>query len=221
AAPTGETSLQTLLSTLTTVLHPDTYVFVTLAPGAELPPLADVQLIFHESEGTTLVTTLQTAEARGWAVRVPVAHDHARRALEPRGRRFHGRRRHAARGQGYGRQPRQRLLPRPPVRAGGEGGRGGRGAGEVGVGVSGARGGVSTPMKNSDDLYGYYFVNVALRDPHPGLFRGMIRPRRPGRTKQCKKVASLGRFRHFLPSRQGLMPTWNAHLGANLTSRRV
>ncbi|OBR05317.1 Ribonuclease h family protein [Colletotrichum higginsianum IMI 349063] len=71
AAPTGETSLQTLLSTLMTVLHPDTYVFVTLAPGAELPPLADVQLLFRESEGTTLVTTLQTAEARGWAYAFP------------------------------------------------------------------------------------------------------------------------------------------------------
>ncbi|GJC87461.1 hypothetical protein ColLi_10299 [Colletotrichum liriopes] len=64
-APIGETSLQTLLSTLTTVLHPETYVFVTLPPDATLPPLADVQLLFRESEGITLITTLEAAKARG------------------------------------------------------------------------------------------------------------------------------------------------------------
>ncbi|KAK1579567.1 ACT domain-containing protein [Colletotrichum navitas] len=64
-APLGETSLKTLLSTLTPVLDPETYVFVTLPSGAEPPPLADVRLLFREREGLTLVTTLATATARG------------------------------------------------------------------------------------------------------------------------------------------------------------
>ncbi|KAK1974469.1 ACT domain-containing protein [Colletotrichum cereale] len=65
AAPLGETSLHTLLSTLKAVLDPETYVFVTLPPGAAPPPLADVRLLFREREGLTLVTTLATATARG------------------------------------------------------------------------------------------------------------------------------------------------------------
>ncbi|CCF37103.1 hypothetical protein CH063_08515 [Colletotrichum higginsianum] len=54
-------------------------------------------------------------------------------------------------------------------------------------------------MKNSDALYGYYFVNVALRDPRPDVCQEIDSTScRPGRTKQCKNVASLGRFCHFL-----------------------
>ncbi|KAK1673146.1 ACT domain-containing protein [Colletotrichum godetiae] len=69
--PIGETSLQTLLSTLTTVLHPETYVFVTLSPDATLPPLSEIQLLFRESEGVTLITTRETATAHGWDYAFP------------------------------------------------------------------------------------------------------------------------------------------------------
>ncbi|WYZ43131.1 hypothetical protein EsH8_VI_000830 [Colletotrichum jinshuiense] len=65
ATTIGETSLQKLLATLTTVLHPATYGFVTLPPGAELPPLSETQLFFRESEGVTLVMTIEAAKARG------------------------------------------------------------------------------------------------------------------------------------------------------------
>ncbi|KXH26591.1 hypothetical protein CSIM01_02892 [Colletotrichum simmondsii] len=67
----GETSLQTLLSTLTTVLHPETYVFVTLHADATLPSLSEIQLLFKESEGVTLITTLDTAKAHGWDYAFP------------------------------------------------------------------------------------------------------------------------------------------------------
>lgn len=61
----GESSLTVLLSTLTTTLHPETYVFINLPPSTSqtsLPPLSKIQMLFHEpSEGLTLVTTQPTA----------------------------------------------------------------------------------------------------------------------------------------------------------------
>ena len=65
----GETSLSTLLSTLTTTLHPSTYVFINLPKSiltASLPPLDQIQLLFREPEGLTLVTTLETATQHGF-----------------------------------------------------------------------------------------------------------------------------------------------------------
>ncbi|KAK1638031.1 ACT domain-containing protein [Colletotrichum phormii] len=69
--PIGETSLQTLLSTLNIVLHPETYVFVTLPADATLPPLSEIQLLFRESEGVTIITSLDTATAHGWDYAFP------------------------------------------------------------------------------------------------------------------------------------------------------
>lgn len=62
-ADPGETSLSTLLATLTTTLHPETYVFTTIRDAAKLPPLSEVQLLFRESEGITVITTLDFATA--------------------------------------------------------------------------------------------------------------------------------------------------------------
>ena len=57
----GEKSLITLLSTLTTVLHPTTYVFATVADDTskQLPPLSDIQMLFRESEseGITVIVS--------------------------------------------------------------------------------------------------------------------------------------------------------------------
>ncbi|KAH6972179.1 integron gene cassette protein [Ilyonectria sp. MPI-CAGE-AT-0026] len=61
----GETSLSTLLSTLTTTLHPATFVFVTQSSSAPLPPLSDIQLMFRESEGITIITTQEDAVKQG------------------------------------------------------------------------------------------------------------------------------------------------------------
>lgn len=60
----GETSLSTLLATLTTVLHPATYVFATVKDSAQLPPLSEIQLLFRESEGVTVIVTKECAEAK-------------------------------------------------------------------------------------------------------------------------------------------------------------
>ncbi|OAQ96879.1 hypothetical protein LLEC1_04351 [Akanthomyces lecanii] len=51
----GEKSLDKLLATLTTVVHPDTYVFAALAKTAPPPPLAEMQLLFRESEAVTVI----------------------------------------------------------------------------------------------------------------------------------------------------------------------
>ena len=64
-ADPGEKSLDTLLATLTTTLHAATYVFTTVTDAAKLPPLSEVQLLFRESEGITVITTLDYATAHG------------------------------------------------------------------------------------------------------------------------------------------------------------
>lgn len=69
--PVGEKSLQKLLATLTTVLHPSTYVFITLPASATPPPLSEIRMLFHESEGVTLIMERQAAEARGFAFEFP------------------------------------------------------------------------------------------------------------------------------------------------------
>jgi hypothetical protein len=71
----GGTSLSTLLSTLTTTLHPSTYVFINLplsTPLISLPPLDAIQLLFREpAKGLTLVTTLETATEYGFEYSFP------------------------------------------------------------------------------------------------------------------------------------------------------
>src|ERR1700734_1303965 len=65
----GECDLRTLLSSLTTTLHPDTFVFITMPDevtsiGA-LPPSLDARMAFQESEGLTIVTTRASADSHG------------------------------------------------------------------------------------------------------------------------------------------------------------
>src|SRR6266536_3447117 len=57
----GETSLNTLLSSLTTVLHPTTFVFINLPPSTTPPSTLFTQMLFHELEGLTIITTLESA----------------------------------------------------------------------------------------------------------------------------------------------------------------
>ncbi|KYK60815.1 integron gene cassette protein [Drechmeria coniospora] len=54
----GEASLSKLLANLTATLHPTTYVFATVVDVAQLPPLENIQLLFRESEGITVVTSM-------------------------------------------------------------------------------------------------------------------------------------------------------------------
>ncbi|KAE9377291.1 hypothetical protein N431DRAFT_463067 [Stipitochalara longipes BDJ] len=64
AAP-GETNLTTLLSTLKLTLSPETFVFITL-PGLQLPPPSfQIQMSFREAEGTTIITTQESANTYG------------------------------------------------------------------------------------------------------------------------------------------------------------
>lgn len=58
----GEKSLDKLLATLTTVAHPETYVFAALDKTAQLPPLAEIQLLFRESEAVTVILRKTYAE---------------------------------------------------------------------------------------------------------------------------------------------------------------
>ena len=59
----GETDLQQLLSSLSAVLDPQTYVFVTMRGPA--PEGLAPKMVFEEVEGTTLICTLQQARAHG------------------------------------------------------------------------------------------------------------------------------------------------------------
>ncbi|KAF5024425.1 hypothetical protein F66182_3511 [Fusarium sp. NRRL 66182] len=59
----GELSLSKLLSTLSTTLHPATYVFATFTNTSSLPPLSEAQMLFKESEGVTIITSKDYAEA--------------------------------------------------------------------------------------------------------------------------------------------------------------
>lgn len=70
-SPVGETSLPKLLSTLTTVVHSPTYVFVTLKGSTPIPPLVDVQMMFRETEGATLIMKRESAEDRGLEFEFP------------------------------------------------------------------------------------------------------------------------------------------------------
>jgi hypothetical protein len=65
----GERDLTTLLSSLTTSLHPSNFVFITMPDevtsiGA-LPPSLDARMAFQEAEGLTIVTTRAAADAHG------------------------------------------------------------------------------------------------------------------------------------------------------------
>ncbi|KAF4338010.1 COG3602 family [Fusarium beomiforme] len=59
----GELSLSKLLSTLTTTLQSTTYVFATLTEASNLPPLSEIQMIFKEPEGITVIVSKDYAES--------------------------------------------------------------------------------------------------------------------------------------------------------------
>jgi hypothetical protein len=57
----GELELSKLLSSLTAVLDPDLYVFITLPPGTVPPVDLAIQMLFRESEGLTVIATKKSA----------------------------------------------------------------------------------------------------------------------------------------------------------------
>jgi hypothetical protein len=61
----GEANLAALLSTLKTALLPDTFVFATLPALQPLPQGLDIQMMFRESEGITIITTQTAAVSHG------------------------------------------------------------------------------------------------------------------------------------------------------------
>lgn len=61
---TGEMDLDRLLATVRPVLHPDTFVFVTL-PGGQVPAGLTPRMTFAEAEGLTLICTRAEAQAHG------------------------------------------------------------------------------------------------------------------------------------------------------------
>lgn len=72
----GERNLTTLLTTLTTTLHPQIYVFITLLETASnlpsaIPPTLHPQMIFKETESTTLIATRSDAEDHNLAYSFP------------------------------------------------------------------------------------------------------------------------------------------------------
>ncbi|RAH45552.1 uncharacterized protein BO95DRAFT_442940, partial [Aspergillus brunneoviolaceus CBS 621.78] len=67
----GEADLEILLSKLEPILHPDTFVFLTLLNTPVSAASQDVQalqpqLLFQEAEGTTLVIVREKAIAHGF-----------------------------------------------------------------------------------------------------------------------------------------------------------
>ncbi|MCJ1351279.1 MAG: hypothetical protein MMC33_001263 [Icmadophila ericetorum] len=64
--PSGATNLKEILSSLQTTLHPATFVFLTFPPSASEPPgTLFQQMSLRESEGLTVITTLESAEQHG------------------------------------------------------------------------------------------------------------------------------------------------------------
>jgi len=65
----GELDLKILLSSLTTTLHPDTFVFIAMPDSVtsigELPPSLNAQMAFQEPEGLTIITTEADATSHG------------------------------------------------------------------------------------------------------------------------------------------------------------
>lgn len=57
----GEKSLVKLISTLHSVLKPETFVFLTFPPGTPPPASLDIQMSFREGEGQTIITTQSSA----------------------------------------------------------------------------------------------------------------------------------------------------------------
>ncbi|PHH64270.1 hypothetical protein CDD81_4754 [Ophiocordyceps australis] len=56
-----DVAISRILSTLTLKLNPSTFVFTCLSNSSCLPPLSEMQLLFREAEGITLLVSLQFA----------------------------------------------------------------------------------------------------------------------------------------------------------------
>lgn len=66
--PAGEMDLPTLLSTMSPLLDPTTYVYVTThEPLSAILPALQPKLLFQEPEGATVITTRDLAAAHGYA----------------------------------------------------------------------------------------------------------------------------------------------------------
>jgi hypothetical protein len=61
----GELELDALLKNMKPELHPDLFVFCTIAPGEPMPAPIRPLLTFREREGTTLVIRREEAERAG------------------------------------------------------------------------------------------------------------------------------------------------------------
>ncbi|GLS19711.1 hypothetical protein GCM10007874_27280 [Labrys miyagiensis] len=61
----GETDLARLLATMTPVLQPGRFVFVTLPAGAETPTAITPVMSFREAEGLTLILSEEAAARSG------------------------------------------------------------------------------------------------------------------------------------------------------------
>lgn len=66
----GETNLETLLSSMSAELVSGQFVFATIADGS-VPSGVRPKMIFHEAEGVTLVLLKEEAEASGLAYEFP------------------------------------------------------------------------------------------------------------------------------------------------------
>jgi len=66
----GEMKLDTLLAGMSPALAPEVYVFAT-RPDGTWPKELTPRMIFHESEGTTLIVTQSQARAAGIAHHFP------------------------------------------------------------------------------------------------------------------------------------------------------
>ncbi|EEA28805.1 hypothetical protein PMAA_035980 [Talaromyces marneffei ATCC 18224] len=69
----GETNLNALLRTLSPILSPETYVWITTTHSLASLPLTTLQPVhlYHETEGLTIVTTKESAESHGFEYTFP------------------------------------------------------------------------------------------------------------------------------------------------------
>lgn len=69
----GETDPARLIRQMRPQLDPETWVFVTLPPGRDVPAGLDPLFRFREAEGLTLVLTEAEAGRPGWTSPFPAA----------------------------------------------------------------------------------------------------------------------------------------------------
>jgi hypothetical protein len=67
----GETDLGRLLAGMRPALRPGTFVFATIAAGERAPESIDPVMTFRESEGLTLILTIEEASRAGLSATFP------------------------------------------------------------------------------------------------------------------------------------------------------